>query len=186
MKAVETNEQELMTVVDQVGEMTIDEELQTLLFFKTCSVEREMDILKIKLSRSGSLRDKVIRRRETKFSESFPFYFVAPELVSQIGISIKDNNSFDSLIFQILFDYNIRFPGDDSLINKWPKLMIRIFSLLNKPDAEYCARLGFDEISTSFIMLLRQFSMKKTFALNIEKFIVYSNVIIFKPLIFIN
>lgn len=55
-----------------------------LLFFKTCSVEKDIDILKIKLDRSVSLHEKVIRKRETKFAEIFPFYFVAPQLVTLI------------------------------------------------------------------------------------------------------
>lgn len=78
--------------------------------------------------------------------------------------------------FQILYDYTIRFTGEEFLIKKWPKLMIRIFKLLSKIESEECTRMGFDDQTTSFLMLLRQFSMKKTFSLNVEKFIVYSNV----------
>lgn len=81
-KPQENENQELVSVVEQMEEMTVDEELQMLLFFKTCSIEKDMDILKIKLNRSVKLREKIIRKRETKFAESLPFYFVAPDLVN--------------------------------------------------------------------------------------------------------
>lgn len=81
-KPQEEENQELLPIVEQMADMTIDEELQMLLYFKTCSIEKDIDILKIKLNQSVSLREKVIRKRETKFAESFPFYFVAPDLVN--------------------------------------------------------------------------------------------------------
>lgn len=67
-------------ISNQMEEMTLDEELSYLLYFKTCMVDRE--ILKIKMEKTIALREKTIKKRETKFIESFPIYFVAPELVS--------------------------------------------------------------------------------------------------------
>lgn len=64
-KVREENDKELQPVVEQLKEMTLEEELQTLIYFKTCSVEKDVDILKIKLSRTVSLREKVLRKRET-------------------------------------------------------------------------------------------------------------------------
>lgn len=69
-------------ISNQMEEMTLDEELSYLLYFKTCMVDREMEILKIKMQKTIALREKTIKKRETKFIESFPIYFVAPELVS--------------------------------------------------------------------------------------------------------
>lgn len=180
-KSQEEEDNVLAPVVDSMATMTIEEELQTLLFFKTCSVNREMDILKIKLDRSVSLREKAIRKRETKFAESFPFYFVSPDLV-RVSFSIFPKiitflEFYRFLSCKILYDYNIRFPGKDCLIEKWPSLMIEIIAkLLIRSDAEACTDFGFDNQTTSFIMLLRKFSMKKSFGLNVAKFIVYSEV----------
>lgn len=36
-------------ISNQMEEMTLDEELSYLLYFKTCMVDREMEILKIKM-----------------------------------------------------------------------------------------------------------------------------------------
>lgn len=74
----------LSPVIDQIATMSVEEESDILLYFKTCSIEREKDNLKVKLSRTVSLREKIIRQRETKFAETFPFYFVAPDLVRKI------------------------------------------------------------------------------------------------------
>lgn len=71
-------------VVDQFASLTIEEELASLLFFKTCLIDRDKEILKIKLKQTIAMRQKVLKRRETKFIESFPFYFLSPELVSFI------------------------------------------------------------------------------------------------------
>lgn len=56
--------------------------------------------------------------------------------------------------------------------------MFRIFkALLGKSEAEECVQIGFDDQTTSFLMLIRQFSMKKSFEMNVGNFVIYSNVI---------
>lgn len=72
----------LQNVTDLMEKMTVDEELTYLLFFKTCLIERDKEILKIKMKQSIALREKVLRKAETKFAESFPFYFISPDLVN--------------------------------------------------------------------------------------------------------
>lgn len=69
-------------LVEQLEEISLADELSYLLYFKTCIVEKEKDILKIKMEKTITLREKVIKKHETKFLESFPFYFVSPDLVS--------------------------------------------------------------------------------------------------------
>ncbi|XP_055309647.1 uncharacterized protein LOC129573285 [Sitodiplosis mosellana] len=135
--------------------LSLEEELACLAYYKTCIVERDKEILKIKMKQSIYLREKVIRKRETKFVESFPFYFVSPDL--------------------ILYDFEIRFAGGNHLLEKWPKLQLKLLSLLNKKEAEECADFGFDGMMTSFFILLRALSMKKSFATNVDKLIVYSD-----------
>lgn len=68
--------------------VTLEDEYSFLLFFKTCLLDRDKEILKIKMQQSIALRETTIRKRETKFIEVFPFYFVSPDLVLQFN----DNN----------------------------------------------------------------------------------------------
>lgn len=75
---------DVSAVTTEIDKLSLEDELAYLSFFKTCFVERDKEILKIKLQQSISLREKVIRKREIKFVESFPFYFVAPDLVTTI------------------------------------------------------------------------------------------------------
>lgn len=72
---------DLAIVAKQFNKLSLEEELEYLAFFKTCLIQRDKKILKIKMQQSIALRDKVIRKRETKFAESFPFYFLSPDLV---------------------------------------------------------------------------------------------------------
>lgn len=57
------------------------DELSYLLYFKTCIVRQERDILKIKLSKTIEMREALIKKRETEFHKAFPFYFIDPSLV---------------------------------------------------------------------------------------------------------
>lgn len=64
------------------NELTYNEELEHLLFFRTCVVKRDKEILKIRMKQTVALRDKMLKKEETKFPEMFPFYFIEPDLVS--------------------------------------------------------------------------------------------------------
>lgn len=90
-------------VVDQFASMTIQEELANLLFFKTCLIDKDKEILKIKLKQTITLRQKVLKKRETKFIESFPFYFLSPDLVSRLDISVISNLLFEYFSFELDF-----------------------------------------------------------------------------------
>lgn len=72
---------EIATAADEIRQMSLDEESEYLSFFRTCCIDRDKEILKIKLKQSIALREKTIQKRETKFAESFPFYFLSPDLV---------------------------------------------------------------------------------------------------------
>lgn len=70
----------------------------------------------------------------------------------------------------------MRFGRSDNFIKNWPNLQLKLICLLNKVDADDCANFGFDGTITSILILLRALSMKKTYAMNVEKLIVYSDV----------
>lgn len=57
------------------------DELQFLLYFKTCLVDRDVDILKIKLKQSIQMRERLMEKKTTEFHKTFPFFFVLPPLV---------------------------------------------------------------------------------------------------------
>lgn len=58
------------------------DELQYLLYFKTCIVDRDLDILKIKLKQSIEMRERLMEKKGTEFHKTFPFFFINPSLVS--------------------------------------------------------------------------------------------------------
>lgn len=64
----------------QPEEDTIDE-MEYLLFFRTCILDRDYEILKIKLAQTITLREKVMKKKETVLFKAFPFYFVRSDLV---------------------------------------------------------------------------------------------------------
>lgn len=82
----------IATVAEQIHQMSIEEELEYLTFFRTCLIDRDKEILKIKMKQSICLREKHIRKRETKFAASFPFYFVSPDLVNFYAPIFKPND----------------------------------------------------------------------------------------------
>lgn len=59
------------------------DELEFLLYFKTCLVDRDMDILKIRLGQSIEMRESLIKKKDTQFHKIFPFYFIKPTLVRE-------------------------------------------------------------------------------------------------------
>lgn len=71
-------------ITEDIESLSLEEELSNLLYFKSCIVDKEKNILKIKMQQTIALREKTIRKRETTFIESFPFYFVDPDLVNNI------------------------------------------------------------------------------------------------------
>lgn len=66
---------------EETPAMTYNEELEHLLFFRTCVVSRDKAILKIKLKQTVALRENTLKKPDTKFPQAFPFYFVSPDLV---------------------------------------------------------------------------------------------------------
>lgn len=75
-------DEDLNRSIAELNHLTLNEELENLLFFKTCIVSRNRDVLELKMKNTIALREKAIKKHETKFVEIFPFYFVEPELVS--------------------------------------------------------------------------------------------------------
>lgn len=74
-------ENDLNTSIAEMNQLTLDEEYENLLFFKTCIVSRNRDVLELKMENTIALREKTIKKHDTKFVEMFLFYFVEPELV---------------------------------------------------------------------------------------------------------
>lgn len=78
-------------------------EMECLLFFRTCIVDRDIEILKIKLIQTVDFRQGLIRKKETIFHKAFPFYFVRPELVMILFRSSEfnmPNSMFINIFFQ--------------------------------------------------------------------------------------
>lgn len=73
-----TNENDME---NSMAALTLEEELDSLLFFKTCVVARNRDVLELRMKNTIPLREKTIKKHETKFFDMFPFYFVEPRLV---------------------------------------------------------------------------------------------------------
>lgn len=72
----------MATVADDLARMSVTDELSTMLFFETCLVTRDKEILKIKLQQTIGLRERAIRKMDNlSFFDSFPFYFIEPDLV---------------------------------------------------------------------------------------------------------
>lgn len=60
-----------------------EHEKGTLLFFSTCRLPRDEEILKSKLEESLEFRLKLIKSNSSEFLELFPFFYYKPELVSK-------------------------------------------------------------------------------------------------------
>lgn len=58
------------------------DELQFQLYFKTCVIDRDLEILKIKLKQSIEMRERLVKKKGIEFHKTFPFYFLEPSLVS--------------------------------------------------------------------------------------------------------
>lgn len=56
---------------------------EILTFFKTCVVSKEKSALIEKLSQTINLRCEMLKANNRDIREIFPFFFVAPDLVSQ-------------------------------------------------------------------------------------------------------
>lgn len=79
----------VITVENEPSENAIEnntddavDELTYLLYFKTCLVDRDLEILKIKLAQTVEMREVLIKKKDTQFHKMFPFYFIEPSLVS--------------------------------------------------------------------------------------------------------
>lgn len=82
MSEVSLSESNSEVAIDNPEEcLTIEEELEYELFFRTCIVARDKDILKIKMKKSIKMRETMIRQNAMEFHQMFPFYFIEPELV---------------------------------------------------------------------------------------------------------
>lgn len=95
-------------------DLSREEELDYQLYFRTCMLPRDKEILKIKLRKSISMREQMMKRTKMEFHEIFPFYFLDSDLVS-----------FSSRIFSNL-DLNRIFFRLFSIMNCAPMVQIPI------------------------------------------------------------
>lgn len=178
-----TNENDME---NSMAALTLEEELDSLLFFKTCVVARNRDVLELRMKNTIPLREKTIKKHETKFFDMFPFYFVEPRLVhSRFYLSLFLQfwlpywNRFLFVFFsQILYDFSIRFDSlnSSSLILKWPHVKNKLLNVGKKEEIAECEALNFDPLTTSFLILLRYLVNKNTFKNGVEKMILFSDV----------
>lgn len=61
--------------------LTEEEINDLMLFFRTCIVRRDKEILKEKLTKTIEYREQQIKKKGVKFFELFPFYFIDVDLV---------------------------------------------------------------------------------------------------------
>lgn len=61
--------------------LTAEQELEYQLFFRTCNLPHDKDILRIKLKKSIKMRETMIKQNNKEFYQMFPFYFLQPESV---------------------------------------------------------------------------------------------------------
>lgn len=164
-------------------DLTYNEELEHLLFFRTCVVSRDKEILKIRMKQTISLREKTLKTKLTKFPEIFPFYFVSPDLVSLLTVFkiFKYAAIFKYVLYddvqQILYDYELRFEKIDSqaLINKWPKIEKNLLFLIDRIEVTNRLKMFNDSIGY-FLILLQSFTIKKKLEDCINKLIVFTDV----------
>lgn len=87
-KAKKTNrERDVEEAIDSNNEPDINE-MECLLFFRNCVIDRDIEILKIKLNQTVEMRQRLIKKKETIFNKAFPFYFIRPELVKDLFLSM--------------------------------------------------------------------------------------------------
>lgn len=65
-----------------------EEKNEIMMYFKTCVVRNEKTSLIEKLKETVNLRIDIMKNAETNITESFPFYFVEPSLVSGNQITV--------------------------------------------------------------------------------------------------
>lgn len=63
------------------SDLTDEEELEYKLFFRTCLIPRDKEILEIKLKKSVAMRERMLKKSKMEFFKMFPFYFVDSNLV---------------------------------------------------------------------------------------------------------
>lgn len=64
-----------------------DKEIDDLkLYFKTCLVSEQGSDLLDKLKSTVAIRMSLLNDKDTNFPETFPFYFVSPDIVSTIYV----------------------------------------------------------------------------------------------------
>lgn len=154
-------------------------ELEFLLYFKTCIVERDLEILKIKLSQSIEMRESLIKKSIVKFHLTFPFYFVQPTLVSEILEKMLNfSMTLIAEYFQILYDYQIRHKSldPDALCYKWPDMKKNVLICLSAGERDRCLKWFNDDIGY-FLALLKLLTPSTAhFEDIVGKFVIFSDV----------
>lgn len=134
------------------------DELEFLLFFKSCIVDRDREILKIKLKQSIEMREALVRKKDTQFHKVFPFYFIDPTL--------------------ILFDFEIRFKSCDSkvLFDVWPGMRVGILKCIPTAARDGYLKMFNEDIGYYLALLKVSCARSANHAENTKKLFVYSDV----------
>lgn len=160
------------------------DELNWDLFFRTClyGTEADLAVLKLKLSHSIEIREALIKKKNTVFHKSFPFYFVQPFLVSKFlkneQLNLHEKIAQAIYRFQISYDFEIRNNSIDSnaLFTKWPKLKNNILTAVKPTERDQCLKWFNDDIGY-FLALLKIVSPNSAKLEEvIGKFIIHSDV----------
>lgn len=110
LKATETEveyENEIVEATQNISlndnvALTEDEKNRILLYFKNCVVALEKPSLVENLKETVHFREEVLGSVDVNIPESFPFYFVAPDLVSENPFFFTCLCEYDKNINQII------------------------------------------------------------------------------------
>lgn len=77
-------------------EVNVEKQKEDLEFLKYCVVNEEPnDVLTEKLNSTRELREKILKDENTDIRESFPFFFIKPQLVSIFEIRRVGNSNIN-------------------------------------------------------------------------------------------
>lgn len=64
--------------------LTEDEESDLVLFFRTCVISNNMDVMKEKLMQSIGFRSRLLMDKTTNIHEAFGFFYISSDLVKKM------------------------------------------------------------------------------------------------------
>lgn len=194
----EVNEDNSGNLLDEGAADDNEKQKQDFEWLKMAAVdesdETKMNSIKEKLIATMGFRLQLIQNAEItsiRFNllESFPYFFVCPQLVwNFVFISFNLNyytKPFVWFSLQVLFDFQHRFPNclHGAFLEKWPSYGPQLKNILHAQYKKQVFTTGWPQQTESLFILLRLLPAKPgarisvaVFKESIEKFIVFRKV----------